>query len=83
MLERKKGKELVYYVNDEYNKCEIMLKQCNSAVPWITILRYVEDNSFTSQKLLDLLDSLNNMENPINLVPFYAAVYKFQNTLYG
>lgn len=83
ILERKRCTELIYYVNDSYNNCEIILKQGNSVVPWITILKFVEDNNLSAQKLLDLLDSLNNMENPINLVPFYAAVYKFQNTLCG
>ncbi len=80
-LERIKDKELKYYVNDSYNNCEIILKQCNLAVPWITVLRYVKDNSLTSKELIDLLNSLNNMENPINLVPFFVSVCKFQNTL--
>lgn len=55
------------YAQDE--NFEIILKSGNSAVPWISIIRYPSTNELTAENLIKRIDSLDSEEVPINFLP--------------
>lgn len=61
--------EYCYTQDDNF---EIILKSGNSLVSWSTIIRYPSTNNLTSESLIELLESFDNSENPVNLTPLVA-----------
>ena len=61
-----------HYASDE--NCEIVLKQGNEIVPWITYIRFKANNDLTAEDLLEFVDGFGDEECSMNLAPLVKGM---------